>query len=174
MEDMGQHIDIHLIHQSAVYHQTVLAYPLGKSGHFLPFHQNVVSSGECGGHSQGLQGFHQDTGIFGIIPFEVFRTPHNGIVQIAQVVIDSSPTGDSPHQVDVVGFQIVQVDLRIHFLVEAYNDGGPVSPKKEDRFVYRKALEAIFIECHVVIRVIFRILDVSHTLFFIVKGKVIT
>ena len=121
-----------------------------------------------------MQGFHQDAGIFRIIPFEVFRTTYDGIVQIAQIVIDSSPTGDSAHQVDVVGFQIVQVDFRIHFLVEAYNDGGPVSPKKENWLVYRQAFEAIFIECHVVIRVIFRILDVSHTLFFIVKGKVIT
>jgi hypothetical protein len=66
-------------------------------------------------------------------------------------MVYGSPAGHSSHQGDVVGFQEIQVDFGIYFLVITDDDRRTVLPKIKHWLVQWEAFEAIFVEGHVVI-----------------------
>ena len=68
-------------------------------------------------------------------------------------MVDGTAARNAPGQDDALFFQEFEVDLGVGALVQADDDGRPVLPEVEDRFLRPEGFQAEFIECHVQVRV---------------------
>ena len=80
------------------------------------------------------------SGILRVVTFDVRATPHDGIVEVSQIVVHRSATRNTARQGYVVLTEIVYIHLSISVLVEANDNCRPILPQVEEWLIERQLL----------------------------------
>ena len=126
---------------------------LGRAGDLAALHQDVVAAGGLRVQAQAPQRRHHRLGEAADADAVVAYVGDEGVVQVAQVVIDRAAAGAAAHHVDMVLLHKGAVDLRLGVLVAAYYDGVVVLPQQQV-VALGAVTQDVFLECQVVIGVL--------------------
>ena len=100
--------------------------------------------------------------ILGVVTFDVRAAPHDGVIQITQVMIHCSAPRNATRQSNAVLMKIFDIHLSVGVLVEANDNCRPILPQVEEWLIERQLLQGILIERHVEVDVGAVVTDVSH------------
>ena len=167
----GQLGQIYIEHQGTVHHQPILPDPFGIARAFAAVHQDVVAAALFSVNTQLPERIDDEVQVLRIIPVQVTRTAHDGIIQVVQVVIYGPATRYPPRQDDVFLGQVIQIDFGKGILVKADNNRRPVLPQIEHGLVQWKLFQDKLVKRHVPVWIGGQIGQKMHLLFsFLDKG----
>ena len=109
----------------------VPAQSLRRAGDLAPLHQNIVSAGGLRLQTQTLQ--RLDNRVGEARHADALLIPgigDEGVIQVAQIVVDGAAAGAAAHYVDVMLLHKGTVDLRLGVLVLPHHDGVVILPQQ--------------------------------------------
>ena len=152
-QDPCKGVDIHIPHQGPVDHQAVPGHPFGVAGALPSLDQDVVPAAQLRRDAQRPKRPDHGMQVLRVLLFQVADPSGDGVVEILEVMVHRTASGDAAGEQDPPGLHIGNVHLGERILVQADNDRRPVLPKVENRLVRLQSVQAELVERHVVMRV---------------------
>ena len=117
-------------------HYPVMPRDLGVAGKFKGVYTQVISPFELGIYTEGFKGCNYGTGEYFVVA-EFFGGIlfNKGIVEVAEVMVDGSAAGHSPHDGDAEPPQGGDGRFPADILAASDDHGGGILPEQEDRIV---------------------------------------